>query len=98
MVRKRKFIVIAPTVAEGEAAYPDAVAVVTPRAAEAARGIVADRVLVMDSMREHDKLAELLEASTPSLETTGRARPVFVSGTLGPVAAQLDDADEDDDK
>src|SRR5688500_18544796 len=98
MVRKRRFIIFAPTKAEGEAAYPDAEVVVTPRSPDAARGKVADRVLVMDSMRDHEQLAELLEAAAPSLETTGRARPVFVSGQLGHVEAQAEVEAEGDDE
>lgn len=60
-----KLIVIAETKEEGQARYPNAAAIVTPRSPHAARGI-SGKVVVLDSMRKHEKLRELLVEVGPS--------------------------------
>ena len=60
-------IVIARTVREGRQRFPDAVAVVTPRSADAARGLVADRVVILDNMRDHHMLDKLRREAAPCL-------------------------------
>lgn len=60
-------IVIAHTIAEAKAEYPRAVAVVTPRSPDAARGKTAHRIVVLASMRDHPRRDELVEAARPAL-------------------------------
>lgn len=84
MSTRPQIIVIAPTKEAGEAQYPGAAAIVTPRSSDAARGIVGTKLVVMASMRDHEKLDELLEAVAPSLATAPRrGRPNQVETVFG---------------
>lgn len=67
-----KLIVIAPTKEEGLDAYPSATVVVTPKSPNGARGMSGAKVIVLNSMRDHEKLDELLavcQPATPELLT-----------------------------
>lgn len=59
-----KLIVIATTKEAAIKKYPNAAAVVTPKSPHAARGMTG-KVIVMDAMRQHDKLHELLVEVAP---------------------------------
>lgn len=60
-------IVIAKTKAEGEKRFPSAVAVVTPRSPDGARGKKAHRIVVLTSMDSHPDTQKLIEACKPCL-------------------------------
>lgn len=63
---RRKLIVIAETKEEGLAKYPTASVVVTPRSPDGARGMTGAKVIVMGSMRNHEKIDELLAVCAPA--------------------------------
>ena len=66
-------IVIASTKDEGRKRFPSAVAIVTPRSPEAARGITAHRIVVLRSMDGHPDVQDLIEAARPSIATAPAA-------------------------
>nr|WP_278101907.1 hypothetical protein [Microbacterium proteolyticum] len=67
----QRTIVIARSKEEGKRRFPNAVAVITPKSPDGARGVEADRVVVLRSMDNHPRVLELREAALPSLATTG---------------------------
>lgn len=78
-----RIVVIAATVDEGRAKYPDAAAIVTPRARDAARGIVADQLIVMASMRDHADLDEIRADAAPALATVRPIKTVETVASTG---------------
>lgn len=85
----RKLIVIAETKEAGEKRYPTATVVVTPKSPNGARGMSGAKVIVMDAMRDHEKLDELLavvQPATPEL-LTGSPNQVETMVGLAPKGA-----------
>jgi len=87
-----KLIIIAETKEAGEARYPNAAAIVTPRSPQAARGMTG-KVVVMGAMRDHDKLDELLaevKPCDPSLLLPTHAQ-IETTKSLAPKGRQIGD-------
>lgn len=96
MPTKRKLIVVAPTKEAGEKRYPTATVIVTPKSRDGARGLSGAKVIVMNSMRDHEDLEEILAAVQPAtIEPLGRSTQIETMQNLAPKSEDEEGAEDE---